>query len=154
MRPPDSRPQIDAIMMIDAAAALLHVRHGQARGADRGEQRFVERRLPFGVGRAEQVGAGGAADVVDQDVEPAEHVDGAVDDQLDARRGATRRPARSAIMFGRFAAASTSSAASASVSAAARAEHDAAAFGDQRPRAGQPEPAARAGDDRNLVGES
>ena len=37
---------------------------------------------------------------------------------------------------------------------AARAEAHAAAFGDQRPGAGQPEPAARAGDDRNLVGES
>ena len=41
-----------------AAAALPHVRHGQARGADRREQRLVERRLPLGVGRVEQVAAG------------------------------------------------------------------------------------------------
>ena len=34
-----------------AAAALLHVRHRQARRADRRKQRFVERRLPLRVGR-------------------------------------------------------------------------------------------------------
>ena len=49
---PDRRDHDDR-----AAAALLHVRHGQPRGANRRKQRLVERRLPLGVGRVEQVGA-------------------------------------------------------------------------------------------------
>ena len=76
MRPPDSRPQIDAIMMIAPPPRCLHVRHGQARRADRRKQRLVERRLPLGVGRVEQLRAGRAPDVVDEDVEAAELLDG------------------------------------------------------------------------------
>ena len=64
---------------------------------------------------AEQVGAGRAADVVHEDVEAAERLDASVDDQLDARRGGHVR-LHGRDHAGRFAAASTSSAASASCS--------------------------------------
>ena len=139
--------------MIDAAAALTHQRHGQARGADRREQRLVDRRLPLGVGRAEDVGAAGLADVVDQDVDAAEPFDRARHDQLDAGGGRDvglhrqhhARAARRGFDFHRgfgqplF---------------AARAQAHAAAFRHQRAGARQPETAARTGDDRYLVGES
>ena len=58
------------------------------------------------------------------------------------------------IMFGFLADASTSSAASASRSRSPRADAHAAAFGDERARAGEAQPAARAGDNGHLVGQS
>src|SRR4029453_13734270 len=99
MRPPDSRPQMDAIMMIappprrfmcgtasrearmagNSVSANapppprgLHVGNAQPRGANGREQLFVECRLPLGIARIQQIGAGGTSDVVDEDVEAAE----------------------------------------------------------------------------------
>ncbi len=127
------------------------MRHRQAGGADRGKKRLVERRLPFGVGRSQQIGARRAADVVDQDVETAERLDGAADDELDARRGGYvrlhggdhARPFRGGFDLERGIG---------ELLATARAEHHAAALRDERPRAGEAEPAARAGDDGDFVG--
>jgi hypothetical protein len=73
-------------MMIDTAAARLHMRHGQTRGANRGEQRLVEGGLPLGVARLEDAGPAGAPDVVDEDVEAAEGLDGALDHERHAIR--------------------------------------------------------------------
>ena len=55
-----------------AAALLAHVRHGEARHANRGKQRLVERLLPVGIGRRFDVGALRQADVVDEHVDAAE----------------------------------------------------------------------------------
>ena len=76
------------------AAARAHVRHGLARGANRGEQRLVERTLPVGVGGPEQIASRGPPHVVHQDVDPAERGHGLPDDRLDAlaRRHIRRDP--------------------------------------------------------------
>ena len=55
-----------------AAARAAHVRHGETRHADRGKQRLIERALPLGVERGDDVAAAGLADVVDEDVDAAE----------------------------------------------------------------------------------
>ena len=75
MRPPDSRPQIDAIITIAPPPRARMCGTASARRADGGEHRLVERRLPFGVGGPEQIAARGAADVVHQDVDAAERLD-------------------------------------------------------------------------------
>ena len=97
--------------------------------------------------------AAGAADVVDEHVEPAEGVDGLLDHALDAilrrdvglnsrdqiralgHRLDFERGLRQPLL-------------------AARAQTHAAAFGHERSGAREPEPATRAGDDRNFVGEA
>ena len=80
-------------MMIDAAAALPHVRHDEPRHADGRIQRLVERLLPLGVGRVDDVGAFGGGDVVDEDVDAAEGLERGVDDLLRRLRAVDRSAA-------------------------------------------------------------
>jgi hypothetical protein len=50
------------------------------------EQGFVERSLPLGVGRVEEIGARRPSDVVHENVEPAESFDGLVHHERNAVR--------------------------------------------------------------------
>ena len=56
--------------------ACAHVRHDQPRHADRRKQRLIERALPVVVGGRDDVAAAGLADVVDEDVDAAERLEG------------------------------------------------------------------------------
>ena len=110
------------------------------------------RRLPLGVGGVEQIRAGRPADVVDEDVEPAERVDRPVHDERDSlrrrhvglhRHDHVRTPRRRLDLERRVR----------QLLGSARADAHPAPFGHERPRAREPKPAARAGDDGDLVGE-
>ena len=75
LSPPDRRNHDD-----DAAAVLPHVRHHEPRHPDSRIERLVERVLPFGVRRVDDVGAFCGSDVVHEDVDGAKARDGGIDD--------------------------------------------------------------------------
>jgi len=58
------------------------VRYDKTGHADGWIQRLVERVLPLGIGRIDDVGAFGRSDVVDQDVDASEGLEGGADDLL------------------------------------------------------------------------
>ena len=70
------------------------MRHGEPRGADGWQERLVDRLAPFGVSRLDDRAAAREADVVDQNVETAERLDGFADDLRDSRFGGNVGPNR------------------------------------------------------------
>ena len=72
--PPDRRDHHDR-----AAATPAHLGHGHPGRADGWEERLVERLMPLRVGRMDDVGALREADVVDENIEAAESLDGSQD---------------------------------------------------------------------------
>ena len=153
MRPPDSRPQIDAIMMIapPPRAFMCGTASREARMAGNSVSSNAACHSASDVSR--DAGAGGAADVVDQDVEAAERLDRCDRSPARSRRAVETSACTVMTMFGTPRAGFDLERGLGQALGAARADADAAALGDERARTGQPEAAARAGDDRDLVGQ-
>ena len=134
----------------DAAAARAEVRERRARHAQRREQVAVQHRLQIRVVGGGEVARARSAHVVDDHVEPAVRTDGRVDDGGHA--GGRRHIGRDA--DGRAvgtAARPRLTDRGVEVAGFARAEDDARALSGERERDSAAEPAARAGDEGDLV---
>ncbi len=154
MRPPDSRPQIDAIMTNHAAATRFRISGtGQSRCAGRGKQRLVERLLPLGVARVELCRCPSAKpDVVDEHIKAAKGDDRFSHDVRDAIGGREIGGNRkNSILLGGDAPELGGRRLERLL--AASANRDQAAFLHQRSRARQSDAPARAGDDGDLAGQ-
>jgi hypothetical protein len=114
------------------------------------KQPQVERFLPLGVGSADDVGAFAEADVVHEDVEPAEGFDGAQNDVGDALVGGDVGLNREHPLAAAGDGADRGDGGCQPFLAAGT-DGDAAAFLDKRPRDREPESLRGPGHDRDLV---
>ena len=79
MRPPASRPKIDAIMMIDPPPRCCMCGTARRDARTGRHQRLIERLLPELVRGVDEAPPPRRANVVDEDIDPTERLDRPVD---------------------------------------------------------------------------